>query len=463
MTRYEREARGRGLPLDESVIEEYAGPDFQRGPRRLGTMGQQADTGTTQEGGGSPDSVAWRQRILDADDTEQLIRSVQDAIDVLLPPQSVQSQTHAELSALFQAFLDRTQGLDAKKSKAMKALEPLSMLTAAMQRQKAKADPAKAAKPEPAPKAEPESDSPTEGDTAADFAEESAEHKAKFEKAFVQSLSTFIQQRIFLFQVPEKGGQILPFVLSPSFCMNFLEAVEKHLAPTLLEHRKMRLLSQSLSDEQLTEEGFFAIFEEPDPRENVVRFLWNDRWDDYRHMLTEGRKTAAAAKKGSGEGGLMGLLGKFKKDKKPKKPVTPKAGTQGALEEHSRKLWKLIQDGPGSETYERPEAGDVLYFQSLFDFDPEEIESAKTGSRQMLRQEKSRSGGGREGSSRQYLCDQVGNLPPHCGEVLALWAFFSCPAEFDERMLKAFVTSFGTTQDTRRKAMPLFTRWTPEI
>ena len=66
---------------------------------------------------------------------------------------------------------------------------------------------------------------------------------------------------------------------------------------------------------------------------------------------------------------------------------------------------------------------------------------------------------GREGPSRQYMSRMVMDLPPHCGELIALWAYYEHNDIFYPGVLKAYLASQATSVQARKAALPLFLRW----
>ena len=64
----------------------------------------------------------------------------------------------------------------------------------------------------------------------------------------------------------------------------------------------------------------------------------------------------------------------------------------------------------------------------------------------------------REGASRDWLYRTVERLPPHCGELLALWAYHTHGELFSQQMLRSFMIGQGTTEKARERAVPMFSR-----
>lgn len=379
----------------------------------------------------------WQDRFLGAADAVELAELVHAAIDELLPPGSLPQETRAEITQLFLAHLARAPSFPRARDKAVKALAPLAQLGGLLRRGLAPA-------PDSAEMA------------AAEPVEMPAGYREKFERVFSESLRQFIRERLEPFRVPEEGKAALPFLFSPTFQETFIQALDEHMAPTMLSARRISILAQTIAFERLTPEVFQEQFLLPE-RNNIVLYLWDDRWTNYQSILAKGRAGRAGGKGGKEEkGGLFGLFGK-----KDKKKVVAPATPQEALAMHAEGLWEMLRANAGPDTYEAPRLPDFAVFKALFRYDPKQIRDGQSGARQMLAQE-SGGGDGREGSSRQYLCKLVRALPPHCGELIALWAYFVAGKDFSMKILKGFQTSYGGSRDEQEKAVPFFTRWTPK-
>ena len=69
----------------------------------------------------------------------------------------------------------------------------------------------------------------------------------------------------------------------------------------------------------------------------------------------------------------------------------------------------------------------------------------------------------REGATRDWLYRIVERLPPYCGELLALWAYHEHGELFSQQMLHSFLAGQGTTEEKRKRAVPLFLRWMKDV
>jgi hypothetical protein len=370
-----------------------------------------------------PDREAWRARLRRAADRETLTAELRAALDELLPPGALPDALRAEIATLFLDSVARARTLEGGRTKAAEALGPVVMLAARMK------------SPPPAPEPEP-------------AAEMTADYRERFEAVFTEALCSYLGERLTPFQLREKGGSSLPFLLSPIFGEAFLRAVADHLAPTMLTARRIGLLAQTIPFEDLTVDAFFELFERPE-KDNVLLYIWDDRWARFQAALQGGGKKDKA----EGKGGLFGLFGG--KDKKPA------VVSRDELARQAEAFWSTLRSQARPDTYEVPKLADIPLLTALIRYRPVAIRDALTGVRQMLAQESASGGEGREGSSCQYLCKLVNAMPPHCGEFVALWALHACGKDFSPRILKQFQTSFGLTETERAKAIPYFMRWTP--
>lgn len=376
-----------------------------------------------------PDCAAWQARLRRAADRETLTAELDAALEDLLPAGEPFDSLRAELRGIFREAVARPRSFQAIRNRFALALEPVILLAGKL----------KPVKPAPAPEPEAPAEMP-DG------------YREKFESVFVESLCRFLGERLAPFQVRETGKGALPFLLSPSFGEVFLQAVAQHLAPTMLTARRIGLLAQSIPFESLTHETFFELFERPE-KDNVLLYIWDDRWNQFQAALTRG-KGGGGKGKGDRKGGLFGLFGG-----KEKKPTTV---SRDELAEHAEAFWSMLRSQARPDTYEVPKLVDIPLMGTLIRYGPVQIRDGLTGIRQMLAQESAGNGGGREGSSCQYLCKLVNALPPHCGEFVALWALNACEKDFSPKILKQFQTSFGLTDAERSKALPYFMRWAPK-
>ena len=288
-----------------------------------------------------------------------------------------------------------------------------------------------------------------------------------FEEVFTDSLCKFITDRLSLFHVSQPPEELLdphdgllPYALSLEFATVVEDVIRNHFIQPILNSRNMKILAGGVGQKDLNEKYFMDIFNLP-KRENVVRTLWGSQWDIVKVAL-QSQQTAAAqstGKRAGGRGKKQSLLGRmFSKEKKgPKGPVAPPAGSDTAI---GLAVWAALTEGKGRE-FDPPHPEDIGLFDALFDYKPNTINKRKVAVEQLLRQEVGDQEG-REGSSRLYMSRMVMELPPHCGELIALWAYYQHHEIFSPEVLKAYLASQATSEGARRAALPLFLRWVPD-
>ena len=272
--------------------------------------------------------------------------------------------------------------------------------------------------------------------------------RTSFERAFAQHLCAFVRAKLDPFAFAATGPAPLPYVMSAKFADNFERAVGDHLIPTLIGNRRIQMLAHSISEDDLGADTFLKIFTLPH-KENVVRNLWNDRWGAVLETLRADREGTKVKGGKSKKGGFLG------RKTGGKEAPAPHATDRNA--EQARALWAVLQEGDG--TYDPPKLNDVALFKALFDYDPGKIREGTKAVSQLLAQESADGGGAREGSSRRHMCELMRIMPSYCGELIALWAYMSHPANFNPSILKSFMASHGTNANERRRAIGLFLRW----
>lgn len=304
--------------------------------------------------------------------------------------------------------LSRFRRAQAEKSKAAKST------TVFMAEAKDPAPVERVTAPSPAT-TEPETPAPTvestDGTSLADLG---------FERAFVESLCDFIAWRLEPWHVADAPAP-MPFLLSPAFTWRLIDGLRTHIASAIPGTRRLVVLAQSITPDKITRAFFREMFTAA-PKNNVARFLWNNWWGSVAQALGpeagHGKPTAA---------------GQF---------------------------WKALQDGAAEDGYDPPRESDIALFQALFDYDPQAVRGAMLGAQQVLQHEAT--GHAQEGASRNYILTQIDSLPPHCGEMVALWAFFTQGADFSPAIQKSFVASTGMYARDRRQRIPFYLRWAPD-
>jgi len=146
--------------------------------------------------------------------------------------------------------------------------------------------------------------------------------------------------------------------------------------------------------------------------------------------------------------------------KKPP-PAPPKKTTTGDRFAMAEKFLKTLQKGAQDNGFDPPRVEDLRFFRALIDYKMGDIEANKKALRQLLIQENQEDEDlkAREGATRDWLYRTVERLPPHCGELLALWAYYSHGELFSQQMLRSFMMGQGTTERARERAVPMFARW----
>lgn len=326
---------------------------------------------------------------------------------------------------------------------------------------------APAAEVEPAAISDTEAEVDAPDEAAAAPPAPAPEDLLSFEEVFTDSLCKFITDRLALFQVsqppdvlldPHDG--LLPYPLSLEFSTVVEDVIRNHFIQPILSSRNMKILAGGVGQQDLNEKYFMDIFNLP-KRENVVRTLWGSQWDIVKAAIHSQQSAAAqtTAKRAGGRGKKQSLLGRmFSKEKKgPKGPVAPPAGSDTAI---GLAIWSALTEGKGRE-FDPPHPEDIGLFDALFDYKLNTINKRKVAVEQLLRQEVGDQEG-REGSSRLYMSRMVMELPPHCGELITLWAYYQHHEIFSPEVLKAYLASQATSEGARRAALPLFLRWVPD-
>lgn len=247
-----------------------------------------------------------------------------------------------------------------------------------------------------------------------------------FNTSFARSLCAFLHDRLTPWHVESRKQAPLPFALSASFATCFEEAVRLHIANAIPRTRRMVVLAQNLNPNESSDAVFRSLFDEPNPRDNVPRFLWNSWWDEIRNAL-------------SGQA-----------DQNPNAP----------FREDAKQIWHFLQAGAADGNYDPPQLQDIAFFKSLFDFTTTGIHNGKTGLQQVLQHEAS--GEAQEGASRNFMLAQIENQPPYLGDLLALWAYFT-RKDFTPAIQKSFIASTGRTLSERRLVLPFYLRWAPDL
>ncbi len=286
-----------------------------------------------------------------------------------------------------------------------------------------------------------------------------------FEEVFTDNLCKFICDRLALFHISQPPDRLLdrhdgkiPYALSLEFTTVLEDVIRNHFAAPILQSRNMKILAGGVGQKDMNEAYFMNVFNLP-KRENVVRTLWGSQWDIVKVALHSQQSAQAerAQNRAGGKGkGKQSLLGRMfsKKEKAPRGPVAPPAGSDTAI---GLEIWSTLTNDKGRE-FDPPKPEEIGLFDALFDYKPGTINKRKVAVEQLLRQEVSDQEG-REGSSRLYMSRMVIELPPHCGELIALWAYYEHNDIFSPEVLKAYLASQATSEQARKAALQLFLRW----
>jgi hypothetical protein len=279
-----------------------------------------------------------------------------------------------------------------------------------------------------------------------------------FEPAFSDYFCLFLGEHLQAFQV-DSAVPLKAYVLNRDFEGVFLDAVRKHVLPEILKGRRIRALADSMNVADFSRDLFFAEFER-DAAENPTRILWDGLMEDFRAALAPPPEPDKK-KKGEKSGSIAGLFGGGKKAAAP----APKKTTTGDRYALADKFLKQLKRGAEDKGFDAPRVEDFRFFRALMDYNLEDIEHHKKALFQFLMQENlaDEEIKVREGATRDWLYRIVDRLPPHCGELLALWAYHQHSELFSQQMLRSFVAGQGTTEEKRERTIPLFWRWMKDV
>ncbi|NQV55647.1 MAG: hypothetical protein HQ503_07290, partial [Rhodospirillales bacterium] len=275
-----------------------------------------------------------------------------------------------------------------------------------------------------------------------------------FEDAFAGYFCLYIRAILSEFHL-QSAEPIKPYMLNPDFADVLVDAINTHVLPDILYHRRIRSLSDSVNESNLNRDFFFKEFSKPE-EENVVQLLWVGVMSDFSEALVS--VTEAAKPKYEKSKKKKISLFNMKKEDKAKKPKGSKPDNRFAKAEA---FWKMLQSGADAHGFDAPKVADFDLFQSLMNYDLEQIAESKLGIRQLLEQENSTDArdAAREGATRDWIYRLIERLPPHCGELLVLWAYSTYDELFTAAMLRSVIVGMGTTDVVRKRAVPMLWRW----
>jgi hypothetical protein len=424
----------------------------------------------------------WQKRISETPDAENLSATVQDAVQAMLAEHKVGDQACADLSGMIIAFINKKSDLSDKKIRATKALTPFSLLpkpkagaaagagaamaaaaVAAVAEPLAKpepkpeaAAPAPAAKPEPKPEAAepaPAQAEPEETEEEAP-AEQQVPAGPGFEELLIKYLAKHVLLRLKPFQLPDTGGDPQPYIFSEKFANRFSDAIQKYIGPEVIKNRRIRNMGTSVNPAELNDAYFeyqFSLSE----KENTVRTLWLELMNTTQGTVRMEQTSRKKKKKGKGaKGEKKGFLAKLGL-KKSEEPAV--GGGTGPKVEWPMKFWDAVTKPAKEDNYSPPKLDDFGFFQVLFDYKLDDIKNSLEATAQIMEEEYQ---SGEPGATRRFICDRVDMYPDYCGELIALWAYFSHPAEYIKQVHKSFVASQGRSDGERKARLLFYLRWT---
>ncbi|MCW9033975.1 MAG: hypothetical protein OQK35_07050 [Alphaproteobacteria bacterium] len=227
---------------------------------------------------------------------------------------------------------------------------------------------------------------------------------------FTKAYGRHVWQRLApLHIIDPDNDQTLPFFLSPVFGERFTQGIYKHIIPWMLGKKAIQALVASLP--------------RPSEAEEYLRSKFNHE--------------GANPSKNYWELGFKSIAGSGKEKR-------------SAFNE----FWDFLCEEPAGGEYLPPKPADYLLFRDIFNFEISKIRSGVVGIQQVLEQESH--AGGREGSSRDYLCKLARDLHFHTGDLIAVWAAYTYPVEMSEEIKQGFIKSMGRTRSERRVYAPYF-------
>ncbi|MCW9033897.1 MAG: hypothetical protein OQJ97_06720 [Rhodospirillales bacterium] len=278
---------------------------------------------------------------------------------------------------------------------------------------------------------------------------------------FIDTLAGFIEERLEAFTIKQsETSKRIPFLYCPEFKEKFIMVIRDFIAPAFLKSRRTKTLVDTIpvnsKASEILHDQFLLI-----EKHNVVRHQWVDFWASLRTALNNQDEEEeeddpvlalqAAEKNKSLFGGLKNLTGK-----KAPEPVQKK---KTPVEEMAVDIWEILVTPTQKRNYILPSLEDIEIFQALFQYPVEKITANTHGVMQMLEQEHAKNF--KPGSSRDHMCRLLRTLPPYCGELIVVWAFFKAPDYFNDEILKSFLVSQGTTESIRRSTIPYLYKWVP--
>jgi len=277
-----------------------------------------------------------------------------------------------------------------------------------------------------------------------------------FEEGFADYFCEFMGELLSEFHVEADLADPKPYMLVPAFTDAFLAGVRKYAVPEILNARRMRNMADSVSRESFHRDFFYEQFQLPQ-EENVVQLLWSNTMDDFRSLLKDSDVVAENKKtKDKGEKKKGGLLSGLKKKKKEPAKTSHNKGSE--KQNKAEEFWLSLADNANEIGYDPPRLSDFSLFRVLMEYKLDSIQDNKNAIRQLLQQEVVE-GEGREGATRDWLYKVVERMPAHAGELVVLYSLMAYSELFSPQLVKSFLLGQGTTEESRSRVVPLFTRW----
>ncbi len=227
---------------------------------------------------------------------------------------------------------------------------------------------------------------------------------------FAMAYSRHVWQRLAAFHIVDpENKKVLPFFLSPAFADKFVKGIYEHIIPWLIGKKAIQALIGGFPTPQKVDEYLRGKFNHEGS--NPSRNYW--------------------------ELGFKSIAGGGK-------------GKKSAF----NYFWDELCEESDEDDYYPPNPADYLLFRDIFGFELTKIRSGIVGIQQVLEQESH--AGGREGSSRDYLCKLARDLHFHTGDLIAVWAAYTYPVEFTAEIKDGFIKSMGRTKAERRVYAPYF-------
>jgi hypothetical protein len=276
-----------------------------------------------------------------------------------------------------------------------------------------------------------------------------------FQEAYLYFLAKFIRVKLTCFILPDLESP-RPYILNEHFVDIFVDKAVEYLSPAMLANRRLQTVAQSFSRNDFNETKFYGEFLKPE-RENATHLLWRSGLIDLRDGLSIPEGASSGTVKSKDQGG--GLMGKFMSKGKQPAGAVDKPDPLQEKRRRAHEFWSALESDAETYGYDGPVKSDFTLFEVVFEFEEDIIAKQQKAMGQLLAQEVEELGEGRTGATRDFLGRVMDLLPPHCGEIVGLWAYRRYPELFLPEIVKSFLAGQATTSEMRKKMLPLFTRW----